>query len=158
MHGQTIFTPQGQRIAPALAAGAYQTYRLQAPAVTHFRPASCAEVRCEAYENGFRVAVDERTELGAEQARYIRRSSGRAFLESREGELGDGLTVFTFAPGQTCFRAADHRAPLEREPILTIHRGDWRGMQLLRRHTRPEFWVEDFAEHQDRLTAAIEKG
>jgi hypothetical protein len=156
MHAQTIWSPQGQRLAPTLGAAAYQTYRLQAPAATHFRPASCAEVRCEAYENGFRVPVDERTELGAEQARYIRRNSGRAFTEARQDPTG--LTVFTFTPGQTCFRAADHRTPLERDPVLTVHRGDWRGMQLLRRHTRPEFWVEDFAEHQDRLTAAIEKG
>jgi hypothetical protein len=104
------------------------------------------------------VAVDERTELGAEQARYIRRNSGRAFVESREGEAGDGLTVFDFAPGQDCFKRGDHRLPLEREPILTVHRGDWRGMQLLRRHIRDVDWVEDFAEHQDRLMTALERG
>jgi hypothetical protein len=161
MHAQTIWSPQGQRLAPALAPAGYQTYRIQAPVQTHFRRATCEEYGCEAYERGFRVTVDERTELGAEQARYIRRNSGRAFTESREGELGDGLTVFDFSPGQTCFKAADHLVPLEREPVFTVHRGDWRGMRLLRRHngsTAAEDWRDDFGEHQDRLATAQERG
>jgi hypothetical protein len=161
MHSRTIRSPQGQRLVPTIPTAGYQTFRIQAPVQTHFRRASCEEYGCDAYRLGFRVSVDERTELGAEQARYIRRNSGRTFVESREGEAGDGLTVFHFPPGQTCFKAADHMVALEREPVFTVHRGDWRGMRLLRRHTGPhaaEDWRDDFGEHQDRLATAQERG
>ena len=71
----------------------------------------------------------------------------------------EGLTVFTFEPGQDCF--AQHRVPLERDPLFLVRGGDWRGnptgLQPYRHH-RGEDWVDDFADHQDRIARQIERG
>ena len=70
-----------------------------------------------------------------------------------------GLTEFTFEAGQTCF--VEHRVPLEREPLYVVRDGDWRGNPrgtAPRIHTRPDDWVDDFAEHQQRLADRFEQG
>lgn len=144
------------RITPNLPAQVYKTYQIVQPLATHFRPATCEEAGCGAYERGWRTAVDETTELGQRQAHYIRRLSGRRFVEERHPE---GMTAFVFEPGQRCF--AQHQVPLEREPWYFVRGGDWRGNPLRippYQHTRGEHWVEDFAEHQARLNEAIERG
>jgi hypothetical protein len=50
--------------------------------------------------------------------------------------------------------------PLERQPLLIVRDGDWRGNPTGRRrlHTKPEHWVEDFKEHQGKINDAIERG
>ncbi|WP_084965255.1 hypothetical protein [Thermoactinospora rubra] len=144
------------RITPQLPAAAFKTYQVAAPLPTHWRPATCEEAGCPAYEYGWRTLVDETSELGRRQAHYIRRQSGRKFVEDRDAE---GLTVFMFAPGQTCFQP--HQVPLEREPLYLVRGGDWRGDPLggqPYQHRRAEDWVEDFAEHQDRIARQIERG
>ncbi len=50
--------------------------------------------------------IDESTDLGREQAAYIRQRSGRSFREMRTAVGPDALTVFRFDSGQRCF--ADH--------------------------------------------------
>lgn len=144
------------RIMPKLPAGAMKTYQVVAPKASHWRNATCAEVECQAHANGWVTAVDEATELGQRQAGYIRRDSGRAFTERRTPEGG---TEFVFPPGQRCFRA--HSVPLEREPLYVVRGGDWRGNPSgapARRHTRPDFWVEDFATHQQALADRLQQG
>lgn len=143
------------RLTPALPPQAMKTYALAAPLQTHFRPATCAEVDCPNYLHGWRTVVDETSELGREQAAYIRTQAGRRFEATREG----GLTTFTFEAGQECF--ATHQQPLEREPIYLVKEGDWRGNPRgtsPRVHTRPEFWVEDFGTHQQHLADRIKEG
>lgn len=141
------------RVDPALPVAAMKTYEISAPVATHFRAASCAEVDCRHYLNGWQTMVDESSDLGQRQAYYIRKLAGRAFTEERnEG----GLTIFTFEAGQTCFRVGDHRVSLGRPEIFRVWRGDWRGqLESAYRHTRPADWVDDFAEHQDRLARAL---
>lgn len=144
------------RIVPNMPAADYKTYQLLSPRPTHFRPASCAEARCAAHEHGWRSAVDERTDLGAAQADYIRRQAGRSYTETRDAA---GLTVFEFGAGQSCF--ADHQVSLDRAPLYVVRDGDWRGNPrgtTPSYHTRPENWVDDFATHQDRLARLIERG
>ncbi|MGW6502971.1 hypothetical protein [Nonomuraea angiospora] len=144
------------RITPAMPAAAYKTYQIVAPLPTHWRPATCEEAQCGAYERGWRTAVDETTELGQRQAYYIRRLSGRRFAVDRSPE---GLTVFTFEAGQSCF--ARHQVPLERDPFYFVKHGDFRGNPLgiqPYQHRRGEDWVDDFAEHQDRIARQIERG
>lgn len=133
------------RIEPLLPAAAMQTYSIAAPLATHTRPATCAEVECLPYRNGWNTDVDEATVLGQQQAGYIRSQAGRAYTESRIGNL----TRFVFLAGQQCFAA--HRVSLERPEIYLVKGGDWRGnpIGLTRRHTKPAHWVEDFAEHLD---------
>lgn len=143
------------RITPALPVHAYQTYQVVAPQATHWRPATCAEVDCQAYTGGWRSLIDEATELGKRQAHYIRRESGRKFAEHRDEA---GLTVFEFEAGQRCF--APHQARTGRPEVYLVRGGDWRGNPAgqVRKHVRAEDWLEDFAEHQDRIAGRIEKG
>lgn len=136
------------RIQPAGKVTDYRTFQIARPLATHWRSASCEETDCEAYLNGWvtRAATEE-------QADYIRRHSGRTFVVV-------GPNTFKFAPGQTCFAAADHRVPLEREGIYVARDGDWRGNPTgrSRTHVRPADWVDEFAEHQDRLADLRKKG
>jgi hypothetical protein len=138
------------RIQPALPVQAYKTYQVLSPPY----PVSCAQAACEAYLHGWRTVVDERTDLGQAQAHYIRTGAGRGFTEARNEA---GLTEFTFAAGQRCF--GQHRMPQEGAERFLVRPGDWRGITgPVREHTRAQFWVEDFAEHLDRLNTAIERG
>jgi hypothetical protein len=138
------------RIKPAGPVQAYQTYQAAAP---HDQTvlAACRTVGCGAYLHGWDTVVDEQTDLGRRQAAYIRQQSGRSFKELRsEG----GLTVFRFDAYQRCF--ADHRT---RPARWLVRGGDWRASTgLVREHTRPDDWVEDFAEHQDRLADRLRQG
>jgi hypothetical protein len=138
------------RIVPALGAAGYQTFSIAAPVATHTRPATCDEAGCLPHRNGWTTTVDEATALGQQQAAYIRGQAGRGFTETTEA----GMTVFRFAAGQTCFAAGSHRVPLDRPALYSVRGGDWRGNPAglpTRTHTRAEHWVEDFAEHLDRV-------
>lgn len=146
------------RIQPAMPAANYETYVVAWPLATHWRQATCEEVGCLNSVNGWVTKVDEATELGQQQAAYIRRDKTRSAKESRGT---DGITEFTFAPGNTCYRVAEHKTHLDREPVCAVKGGDWRGNPRgtqTRIHKRVEDWVEDFSEHQLELKTAIEKG
>jgi hypothetical protein len=147
---------QVNRFPPNLPAWAYRTYALDAPLETHFRAATCAEVDCEAQSGGWCSLIDETTDLGQRQAHYIRKLSGRAFTESRSPE---GLTVFDFPAGQTCFR--QHRVHLEREPHYLVRGGDFRGDprgEGVRVHKHADDWVDQFASNLDEVKTAKERG
>lgn len=139
------------RIEPQLPVGAVQTYSAVAPLATHWRDATCEEVDCESHQYGWVTRVPAGSEL-ADEVRSLR---GRYhFVETRE----EGTAVFTFPPGQSCFRSSTHKVPLERDPLYLVRMGDWRGYQGTRVHKRPGDWVEDFATHQQRLAERIERG
>lgn len=122
-------------------------YRIVAPRATHTRPGTCEEADCEAQRGGWVSAVDEATELGQRQAHYIRAQSGRSFTEERGP---DGLTRFTFTPGQDCF--AQHRIDLERDPVFVRH-----STTRTSRRLAPADWQEDHATETDRLRTFIER-
>jgi len=131
-----------------------QVYTLRRPQTSdYWRAATCEQAGCRAHLFGWTTTLDEASDLGGVQAAYIRQHSGREFTEHRN-EIGNGvgLTVFTFPAGQTCFAAAGHRAPVEREPLYLVH-----GARN-RQHARGEFWVEDSAEHLDKIRTRIERG
>ena len=142
------------RIPPQGPVQAYKTYELQAPLSTHWRPATCEEVDCDAYRNGWVTKLDVSTELGARQAEYIRMRSGRTFHDVTP--LNSALVELMFPAGQRCFR--QHRVPLEREPLCIVRGGDWRQQLGQRRVLRADDWVDDFATHQDNLAQQIQKG
>jgi hypothetical protein len=143
------------RIEPQLPAAAMKTYSIASPKATHYRPATCAEVGCEMSLKGWETKVDVSTVLGARQANYIRLRSGRAFLPPVE--IGD-LVIFTFPAGQTCF--AEHLVPLGRPEFYLVRDGDWRGNPRGTAATRhnADTWVDDFANHQQRLADRLEQG
>lgn len=144
------------RIVPTIGAENYQTFQIKAPVSTHWRPATCEEVDCANAEFGWKSVIDESTDLGKQQAHYIRKLSGRKFREQR---LETGLTEFLFASGQPCF--AQHKTRLDRQELYIVKGGDWRGNPRRtpqRQHTKPEHWVEEFAEHQDKIKQLHERG
>jgi hypothetical protein len=147
------------RLAPVAPVHAYRTYQIVTPLATHFRPASCEEVDCPDYLQGWVTKLDESTPEGQGHAAFIRRElRGRySFTEDREPA---GLTAFTFPPGQACFRQRQHRTRIDRPEHFLRRDGDWRGNPTgaVRRHTSAADWQEDFAEHQDRIATAIERG
>jgi hypothetical protein len=140
---------------PAMPPSAYKSYVISAPLRTHWGPATCAAVDCGHYLGGWDSLIDERTELGQQQAWYIRKESGRRFTEERRP---DGLTVFRFEAGQRCFQ--QHKARNMRPETYLERGGDWRGNPTGQRrvHARPDDWVESFALNQDRLRAIQERG
>jgi len=147
------------RFDPALPAAAYKTYAVQRPKSTHQRQATCEEVECPAWRDGWTTHVDVSTELGKRQAEYIAKKSGRRFHETTGfGDINNGQREFMFPPGQQCFR--EHWVPLEMEPIYVVRDGDWRGNPTGRRrvHANGKEWVEDFAEHQDHVNDQLKKG
>ncbi len=144
------------RLNPQLPAGAYNTYALSAPLATHFRNGHCSEVECSPHVNGWRTAVDEKTDLGQKQAFYIRKQSGRRFAEHRNEA---GLTVFNFDAGQRCFK--EHRVRIDRPEHFLLWRGDWRTTPRrdeVRVFNRGVDWIDSMQNHQDMLKTVLERG
>lgn len=132
-----------------------KTYKVLAPAETHWRPASCAEVACAHHLHGWETRVDETTMLGQSQAYFIRHDT-RKYTERHEP---GGFTVFVFEAGQRCF--TPHQVRLAVQAHYLVTGGDWRGNPTgtpVRVHARPEDWVEDFAEHQQQLAERLKRG
>ncbi len=144
------------RIVPGLGPENYKTYALVRPKSTHMRKASCEEVNCPNYTNGWMTLADEATVEGQKIVSYIRNDRSRSHVESRHS---DGRTVFTFKPGQQCFRP--HELPADLEPLYVVKDGDYRGNPRHtqpRRHVRAEDWVEDFATHQQKIEEDRKRG
>jgi hypothetical protein len=135
-------------------AAAYKTYEMRSPLSSHFRPATCAEVACSHYLNGWRVRVEALTP----DLLHAARNSGRKYTEQ---QVAEGETWLVFEPGQACFKASQHRARLDRPPLYLVrdgdHRGNPRGTKA-RLFQRPDQWVDDFATHQQNLADEIQKG
>jgi len=142
------------RVEPKMPAQHMQTFKVTAPISTHRRPATCEEVDCAHQRDGWKMIIDQSTDLGRQQAYYIKELSGRHYKATR---LEDGRFELIFTAGQKCF--AQHTVSLEREANYLVKRGDYRlPGGTVRRHTRAEDWVEEFSEHQDKLKTIIEKG
>lgn len=124
-----------------------KVYSIRAPRATHFRPATCEEVECGGQEHGWMARIDETTDLGKQQAHYIRALSGRKYAESRDES---GKTLFVFEAGQECF--TEHILPLHRPALFVVR--DRREIQ----RRRPEDWVDDFVTHQQLIADAIQEG
>lgn len=152
-----IFFPPVNRPDPNLPPDKMKTYGLSAPQSTHYRRASCREVECANYANGWRSGFNVTQPEQAAAARVIRDKSGRLFtIEEIKGASGRiEMVVFTFGPGQECF--LPHRVALERDPVLYVRDGDWRGNPTGRKHVFKSNvdWVDDFGEHQQRMADLV---
>lgn len=153
-----------------LPAHATRTYEVRMPKATHHRPATCAEVGCDARTNGWVTVADERTEQGrlvASKVRTVSRPVGaslapavaarvRRYVEHRRP---DGTTEFMFPAGQECFAA--HTVTLDRPALYVVRDGDIRGNPRgtpEHRHVRGADWVEDSALHQQAIQLAHQRG
>ena len=139
--------PQG---APQL----YQTYSVSAPLATHWRPATCAEVDCPHYLNGWTTTVDTSTDLGQKQAAYIVGGATRGHVATM---VGAGMWEFRFGPGQKCFRAETHRVPLERDAVFRKAAGDFRAFGRVQTLSE-RAWLDDFGAHQEHVKDVVERG
>lgn len=152
-HGRGGVLMRSTRIQPAMSVGSYKTYEIRTPRATHWRKAACDEVDCVNYLNGWRVRIEGLSPELLDTAK----NSGRRYslLDVAEGE-----TWLVFEPGQPCFQASTHIAPINRPELYIVRDGDWRGNPSgrTRTHVRGAEWVEDFAEHQVRLAKQINQG
>ncbi len=120
----------------------HQTFQILAPISTHYRQATCEEIECDAWRNGWKTIVP----MNSEAAQYIRSgTSGRRYSEVTR--IDSTMREFIFEPGQKCFAADKHRVPLEREPIF-IKRVGASGRML---HANAEDWRDDMSEQLDRI-------
>lgn len=147
--------------APVRRVDQMKTYGLSAPQATHYRRATCREVDCPNYANGWRSGFDVTVPAKAEAARLLRLHSGRLFTveEIRGGPLDTvQMVIFTFGPGQECFQP--HSVALEREPVLYVRDGDWRGNDTGFKHVFGSnvAWVDDFGEHQEKIKSVFDRG
>jgi hypothetical protein len=144
------------RPAPLLQVQQMQTYAVATPRHTHTRPATCAEVLCDAHVKGWTSKVPTGS---ADEALLLKAAAGeidgyrRHYKLVRVGQI----SVVIFPAGQTCLHVLRHRVSLERPAFFVVRGGDWRGSTgVIRRHFNGDQWVEDFAEHQDRLAHVLE--
>lgn len=134
-------TPNPNRLA---------TYSIVRPPDTHTAPATCAQVDCDFYTNGWETIIDPTTDLGQRQTAYIEADR----RPKTSSQLADGRIVYTFPPGVECF--ASHVRSLDREPLYLLRRGTaGRYTGPARHYDNPAQWVEDFADNQQKLTDII---
>lgn len=142
------------RLDPKLPASHRKTYAIRRPKATHWRPASCAEVGCAHYLNGWRVSALVVTE---QHLADLKAGGWRwSVLDIAENERW-----LVFEAGQPCFRAKTHQVPAGRPPLYVVQDGDWRGNPRGTKpyvHSRPDDWVDDFGEHQQKLADRIKEG
>jgi hypothetical protein len=145
------------RIAPTMPPQMYKTHTLAQPLRTHWRRATCAEVDCPRYLNGWKSVLDMTGQDGQNAAAWIRSMSGLHFTESA---TGPSELTFLFPAGQMCARADRHRLPLGRDPLMLVRGGDHRGNPSGLKHLfgRAEDWRDDLGEHLDVLREQKQRG
>lgn len=142
------------RIEPAIGPEHVKTYAIVRKDGIHVRPATCAEVECEQWKNGWITRVPTGSDLDAYLAS---RKHGRVFDSL---DTGRGERSYMFRPGQSCFRESTHRLPIEREPLFVVRDGDWRGnprgTPAVQRSAAD--WTDDFANHQQHIADIRQRG
>jgi hypothetical protein len=139
------------RLPPQGPREAYQTFTVRSRPDRQLKSA-CERAGCVAWRYGWESVIDESTDLGKQQAAYIRQTAGRTF---KEQSTAAGLTVFRFESGQRCF--AEHQS---RPELYLVRDGDFRGNPTGRRrvHTRPADWVEHMQEEFGRFDEDRRRG
>jgi len=146
-----VVTP-ARPITPVGPVNAYETFSLRQRPAPRARRASCEEAGCAWWPAGFELRVDETTDLGQRQAAYLRADTSRPKPVERPAA---GLTLFQYPPGTRCH--GEHW--IETETLYLVRGGDWRGQTSpTRQHTRPEHWVEELGENQQRILDAQARG
>lgn len=151
------FAAHVNRIPPTLPPGAMQTFEVDAPLATHWRAATCEEVECAAWMQGWTTDVpsdhpDEIRMLKAYEKEI--RSGGITATTTPEG-----LMRYSFPAGTPCFRRIYHRLPLERDAIFTVRSGDHRGTDgVICQYNNGAEWVDAFANHQSKISDLVNRG
>ena len=96
-------------------------YGLRTPINSHRRLASCEEINCQHWREGWTIIADLRTDKGQLIEYTIKHDAHKRY---KQEPLADGRTLFTFEAGQVCLRAAEHTTSLERAPFSDINQRD----------------------------------
>ena len=155
----TMPGPNGeQRVPPKLPVHAMKTYEMRWPTSTHHRSATCAEVDCPQYLNGWQMGFDLTVPEKVEAANWVRNQSGLSFSFA----LTETTVTFTFPAGQQCLesRIRPHTVTLEREPLYLVRGGDFRGNPLRqqRAHVNGADFADDWHTSLDRLEEQMRRG
>lgn len=131
--------------------GPVSGYRSFGQRITRRVRATCAEVECDAYANGWVTSVPTG---GQDESVIVAACDGRVDGMRRQWETRltlNGFTEYRFPPGQPCFKASAHTVPLA---VQHYHRdGDWRGNPtgVVVAHPDIRSWIDEFGEHQQRV-------
>jgi hypothetical protein len=137
-----------RRPAPAGPPQAFETRGIR----PYWRKATCAEVDCDQWREGWTTVVDPNTALGRDQADYIRTQSGRRFTQSTTPH---GWIAFEFEARQRCFGSDRHLVQADRPELFIARAGDWRAaLSQPRVYERSNQWVDDLHTRTDRLFTA----
>lgn len=145
------------RATPQLPPGAMQTFEVDAPLETHWRRATCEEVECAAYTQGWSsdVPPDSDGEIRIKQIYDNEIRRGKVTTT----KTPEGFIRYHFPAGTECFRRIWHRLPLEREATFTLRSGDYRGTDgIIRTFKDGPEWVDAFATHQDNIAQLVDRG
>lgn len=145
------------RPEPLMQPQHYKTFGVSMPIRTHWRKATCEEVNCEAFREGFVTTIDLSNDQGQMMAKTIREMKGRSFSVQR---TGPSMVKVIFPPGTECLLSFQHRVPLDRPSRFFVKGGDFRGNPRGegRVHKNGAEWAEECAEHLDRLHTKIQRG
>lgn len=128
----------------------FKTHAIRAPLATHFRIASCAEIECTAYREGWNYHKQTMSDIQL----YTVTHSGRRW---REMNIAPGFTYIIFEPGQRCFET--HRVSVGRPEFFFIGRGDSRVFQTNKAtQYKPNDFVDEWANHLDKIAKRIMRG
>lgn len=151
------------RLTPAMPTQNYQTFAVRSPINTHYRRATCAEIACADYLNGWYLKIDgtppELLHVATHSGRSYR--IGEVMLEPTEDRpTTEIFKALIFEAGQPCFREETHVTSLERPEFFYIGRGDFRSFSTRRalQVGQPDEFVDRFATHLDKLKTKLERG
>lgn len=145
-----VQSPDGMRIAPVGNPDEYSTFSIHTPLSTHWRKATCKEINCPYYLNGWGLRIEHNDAAVV----YAAEHSGRKFTRK---EVAPGENYLVFEAGQSCFQEENHRKKLERDEFYILRRGDWRKSEDAHKLS-PTSWLDTFGENQEKLRDAVEKG
>lgn len=120
-----------------------------------FRVATCAEVGCKAYENGWTTTLLEGDHDFGDKAAHDIRHGGFSYTEERQP---DGFTRFRFEPGQVCFKGRSGAHRKRREGTSELFYVKDRTTGVIRKYNRPADWVDVNAEHLNGLRETLKRG
>lgn len=135
-----------------LPARNFQTFGAVRPLATHWRKATCAEADCEPYRDGWWTIVP----ADSPQLKIVFEAINGADGFRRNGvekpSEDPGMRSFWFEPGTPCFKASEHKVPLERPEVFYRRDGDLvRNAGGLYRFDRHDQWQEEWNDRTDRL-------
>lgn len=134
-------------------------FTIQAPLATHWRWATCAEKQCRKWVEGYEIRIDvsDKSDLVVARLKYIRDRNIGPYTEYKDSS---GWAVFRFPPFTRVVGHKDyHRIRIERPELFQVTDG-MTGQTVTHRGREAGAvdWVDQFAEHQDKLASKHREG